>query len=300
MESIFDDDSPDSSDDPDSAPLRPEVEALMEDYRRASNHITEFAKLQYQLVGLAYTVAGTAIALGVNSSSQLQSTLLLLFPPVFCGIVWVQLYLHTNIKSIGIYTYFQLRPRMEAIINPDPSPFSKYTSVWEWEDYYENADRYVRLVVRGFGFLINVLPLLPAIGALYIYGGQSKPSEPAFFYLDVALVLITFILFAFVMFVNNRARIIEEDRFYQEPGHILRRALLLYNSKNSSKAMQLLKKALTLDPISADTYCVLGMISGPKEEKLNAFKHALAINPKHKQTQEELRKLRHKRVSISS
>jgi hypothetical protein len=91
MEPLFDDDSPEVPDGTDFSSISPEVEALMEDYRRSSNHITEFAKLQYQLVGLAYTVAGTAIALGVNSTSQFQSSLLLLFPIVFCGIVWVQL-----------------------------------------------------------------------------------------------------------------------------------------------------------------------------------------------------------------
>lgn len=184
-----------------------EIAALIEDYKRISTHIAEYAKLQYQLVGVAYAIAGTALALWGSSMSPPQPLPILFFPPIFCAIVLVQLYLHSSIKSLARYINFRLRPRMEAIINSRLPPHSERSTIWGWEEYYVQSHRIPRFIIRQLGSVIIVLALLPAVGALMLYWLLApipwSATEQVWVVLDVAAVLLTFALIVFVKLINE-------------------------------------------------------------------------------------------------
>jgi heme/copper-type cytochrome/quinol oxidase subunit 4 len=197
-----------------------EVTALVEDYRRVSTHITEYAKLQYQLIGVAYAIVGAALALWGSSTSQLQPLLILFFPPVFCAIVLVQLYLHSSIKSLSRYINFRLRPRMEAIINSEHPSTIKPRTIWGWEEYYVQSHRIPRFIIRQLGSVIIFLALLPGIGALLSYWLiASTPwpaSEQVWFTLDAVAVFLTFALIVFVKMVNEHWWRIEKEQLAKQ------------------------------------------------------------------------------------
>jgi hypothetical protein len=184
-------------------PLDHEANALAVSYGHVTTHITEFAKLQYQLVGVAYALAGAILTFLGGGTAKPQ--LILFFPVIFCGIVWVQLYLHSNIKSYGRYLNFKLRPRMEEIINTG-IPIPKRQSIWDWEDYYDSLLataqtssslwQRVRQVfspktaVRLLSVFIVVLPLIPA-GLTYLLYPTYVPTA------SVACISIPVINFTF-------------------------------------------------------------------------------------------------------
>ena len=188
-----------------------EVTALVEEFRRVSAQIEDHSKLQYQLVGVAYAIVGAALSLWGSSSSQPQPLAILFFPPIFCAIVFVQLYLHSSIKSSGRYINFRLRPRMEAIINAGAATTAKHRQVWDLEEYYVQSHRISRFFIRQLGSIIIVLALLPAVGAMLVYllvkstplVGQSL-IEQIGFWIDISLIAFSFLLIVIVKLINER------------------------------------------------------------------------------------------------
>ncbi len=188
-----------------------EVSALTEEYRRVSTQVSEHSKLQYQLVGVVYAIGGTALSLWGSSSSQPQPLAILFFPPLFCAIVFVQLYLHSSIKSSARYINFRLRPRMEAIINAGLPQQAEHRKIWDWEEYYVHSHRVARFIIRQLGSVIIVLALLPAVGAILVYllirptaAGPITQFEQIWFLIDVATASLTFALIVIVKLINER------------------------------------------------------------------------------------------------
>jgi len=197
-----------------------EVKALVEDYRRMWTHVVDFARLQYQLVGVAYAIAGTALALWGSRKPEEQPppTFSLFFPPIFCAIAVVQLYLHSSIKSFARYINFRLRPRMEAIVS-DGLPQSARNTIWTWEEYYVQSHGLLRWIIRQFGSVIIVLALLPAAGALAFFlllvfrfpsTFKADWTDWALFIFDAGAIGLTFVLFVFVKAINEYWWIVEK------------------------------------------------------------------------------------------
>ncbi|MEZ4672590.1 MAG: hypothetical protein R3E39_32215 [Anaerolineae bacterium] len=236
-------------------PLDHEANALSVAYGHVTTHITEFAKLQYQLVGIAYALAGAILTFLGGGTAKPQ--LILFFPVIFCGIVWVQLYLHSNIKSYGRYLNFRLRPRMEEVINSG-FPTTEYHKVWDWEDYYDSLlaatphettsilRRIVRLftpktAVRLLSVIIVILPLLPA-GLTYVLYPTYVPTagvecislpimnfafstasenECTVVRIDTVIIVLTIVLFLLVYIANMQWSAKEKVRVDTERGEKL-------------------------------------------------------------------------------
>ncbi|MBK8033816.1 MAG: hypothetical protein IPK17_30820 [Chloroflexi bacterium] len=168
----------------DAAPRhrRPESEALIgaliASYDHATSHISEFAKLQYQLVAIAYGLAGAAIAFFGDQLTQpqvqVQGTFLLALPVIFYALVFVQVYLHSQIKRYGRYVNYKLRPKMEAIVQTQLKT-TEQVALWDWEETYKHGiTKSIGTAIEGLAsrilsLLILALPLIPAMGAIVIF-----------------------------------------------------------------------------------------------------------------------------------
>ena len=188
-----------------------EIAALTEDFKQMRTHIEEYTKLQFQLIGVAYAIAGAALALWGGLTSGPKSLSLLVFPPVFCGLALAQLYLHSSIKLASRYINFNIRPRMETIISLE-NDYEGYGTVWGWEEYYVHSNRVTALL----GSVIIFLAWLPAIGALLLYWlliptPWSTPERVLFIF-DLVLVFLTFASILVVTLVNERLWKGEENR----------------------------------------------------------------------------------------
>lgn len=187
-----------------------EFTAIVEEFKRISNQITEHSKLQYQLVGVAYAIGGAALTFWSGTANKVQPIAILFFPPLFCAIVLVQLYLHSTIKSSSRYINFYLRPRMEEIVD---------NGVWRWEEYYVESHRMVRYIIRQFGSVVIVINLLPAIGALIVFvlveTQKFTGLETFWLVLDIVIITLTFALVIFVKLINERWWKIENQKLAQ-------------------------------------------------------------------------------------
>lgn len=194
------------------------VSALTTSYAHATTHIAEFSKLQYQLVAIAYGLAGAAIAFFGNqlgqSGTQFQGTFLLFLPPIFFAIAFVQIYLHTQIKRYGRYVEYDLRPKMEAIIEADLGlNENSHLSFWDWETVYikdivpSKLARFHTWIVRILSLLIMVLPLIPAIAAIGIYeiidsNRAFTTFENVFRIINLTTLIVTISLIGIIGWVN--------------------------------------------------------------------------------------------------
>jgi len=194
------------------------VSALTTSYAHATTHIAEFSKLQYQLVAIAYGLAGAAIAFFGNQlgqpGAQLQGTFLLFLPPIFFAIAFVQIYLHTQIKRYGRYVEHDLRPKMEAVIEADLGlNENSHLSIWDWETVYvkdvapSRLSRFHTWIVRILSLLIMVLPLIPAIAAIGLYEITDSNRaftnfENVFRVINISTLAITISLIGIIGWVN--------------------------------------------------------------------------------------------------
>jgi len=170
------------------------VAAVSEEYNHVTDSIGKFASLQYQLVGLAYTLIGAIITvlLATFSKDATPATLttvkflILFFPPIFCVTTLIQLYLHKQIKLYGRYTYQHLRPQMNrTIFNDSPKDTQdKWTTdddqwVWGWEKFYRSKQD---LGFKLFGAMILGLPIVPGFIVMIFFvviPAVSTPTSPS-------------------------------------------------------------------------------------------------------------------------
>lgn len=195
----------------------PEVVALLEDYNRISTQILEFKKLQYQLVGVTYAIGGAALTLW-GTSIQPKPFAILFFPPLFCAIVLVQLYLHSHIKSSARFINFRLRPRMEAIINSGSLQHPSFHVIWDWEEYYVQSHAIPRFIIRKLGSVIILLALIPALASIFIFFLMNPLPlsaltffEQLWLWIDFAMILLTLFLFFFVHMINEKWWNVEKE-----------------------------------------------------------------------------------------
>lgn len=201
------------------------VSALNQAYAHATTHIAEFAKLQYQLVAIAYGLAGAAIAffatgtnqaLGSQTGLQVEGTFILFLPPIFYAISFVQIYLHAQIKRYGRYVNFDLRPKMEALIQVRLGIKDELgVPFWNWEDIYVENNPESRLAkvhsvsVRVLSLIIMVLPLVPAIAAIFLYWAINRDRpfpvlDKAVFMFDGAIAFFAVLLIGMIGWVNMK------------------------------------------------------------------------------------------------
>jgi hypothetical protein len=278
------------------------VSALTSAYSHATTHIAEFAKLQYQLVAIAYGLAGAAIAFfgsqvtpqlgSVLTGAQLQSTFLLFLPPIFYAISFVQIYLHTQIKRYGRYVSYDLRPKMEAIIEARlriEQSFSQGLKFWNWETVYEEDIKQSLLskihswIVRALSLLIMILPVVPAVASIGLYeffhqGGTFTELETAVRWLNIMVGGLTLVLIGVIGWINlfvleKQARDIGGDN----------KSFLLKALKNSPKQPSFVSeedpvvKALIDVEINPTIIALISQLTESPKNKEKLLKHLVKV-----------------------
>lgn len=190
--------------------------ALIASYDHATSHISEFAKLQYQLVAVAYGLAGAAIVFFndqlTQSQSHIQKMFLLVLPAVFYALVFVQIYLHSQIKKYGRYINYKLRPKMEAIVQASLNT-SDTVDLWDWEESYKHGlsptiiARVESIVTRILSLLVIALPLVPALGAIVTFELLSlnrnlTKVEMLIRYINIAALVASVVTLGIVGYIN--------------------------------------------------------------------------------------------------
>jgi hypothetical protein len=278
------------------------VSALTSAYSHATTHIAEFAKLQYQLVAIAYGLAGAAIAFfgsqltpqlgSVLTGAQLQSTFLLFLPPIFYAISFVQIYLHTQIKRYGRYVSYDLRPKMEAIIEARlriEQSFSQGLKFWNWETVYEEDIKQSLLskihswIVRALSLLIMILPVVPAVASIGLYeffhqGGTFTELETAVRWLNIMVGGLTLVLIGVIGWINlfvleKQARDVGGDN----------KSFLLKALKNSPKQPSFVSeedpvvKALIDVEINPTIIALISQLTESPKNKEKLLKHLVKV-----------------------
>jgi hypothetical protein len=278
------------------------VSALTSAYSHATTHIAEFAKLQYQLVAIAYGLAGAAIAFfgsqltpqlgSVLTGAQLQSTFLLFLPPIFYAISFVQIYLHTQIKRYGRYVSYDLRPKMEAVIEARlriEQSFSQGLKFWNWETVYEEDIKQSLLskihswIVRALSLLIMILPVVPAVASIGLYeffhqGGTFTELETAVRWLNIMVGGLTLVLIGVIGWINlfvleKQARDVGGDN----------KSFLLKALKNSPKQPSFVSeedpvvKALIDVEINPTIIALISQLTESPKNKEKLLKHLVKV-----------------------
>lgn len=151
------------------------------------------------------------------------------FPPLFCGVTLIQLYLHAIIKSSARYINFKLRPHLQPLIPSNPAHRSATSDVWSWEDYYVGSHRLARFLIRLLGSFIILLSWLLALASLIVYrliliasNVTAAPTE-GWFIADSVLVALTLLLFIYIHYINERWWKAEEQSLSRPDGRIARK-----------------------------------------------------------------------------
>ncbi len=181
--------------------------ALVEDYKRGYTQILEHTKLQYQLVGVEVAIAAAASGLWASADPAPRPAAVLLLPPLFCTIVFVQLYLHNTIKQSSRYINFRIRPRAEALISIAGSDPQLLRALWDWEDYYTSSHTLTRWLIRQLGSFIVYFGTIIGIACLVVFlllsGNRVPDGEVGLFAADATILALTALLTLLVKQANE-------------------------------------------------------------------------------------------------
>lgn len=177
--------------------IEKQLAAHYDEYKILSQEIQQRVGKQEQLNHLSIIVAGvllTAFGLALNNAGV--RLVLLIFPIMYCMIIWLILRHDVMIYIVVDYLFTDLRPRVNQLLE-----LSEYDSVWLWERFRYN--KHLESGVRGsifhrfLAFIRYGIPFLLSIVSIALFTHISVVNQVRLRIEDITLLVVDILLMAF-------------------------------------------------------------------------------------------------------
>ena len=181
-----------------------QLTAHYEEFRVLSQEIQQRVDRQEKLSHLSIIIASilfTVYGLTINNPSI--SLVLLMFPIMYCIIIWLILRHDTMLYTLADYLFTNLRPKVNQLLQLTDS-----NSVWLWERFRYNQHlesgcirsifhRFLAFVRYGIPFLLSIVSMFLFVYIKYSNNIDFETGDIIMFCFNLALITFTLALMLF-------------------------------------------------------------------------------------------------------
>jgi len=180
------------------------IDAIFEEYKILSSEIQQRVDRQEQLSHLSILSSAAIIsAFGFIVVKPELCLILLMFPLIYCIIIWLILRHDTMLRTLAQYINNNLKFKLNQKLN-----LKKNSEVWEWEKFrYTNQLKsgFFRSVMNRFlAFTRYIIPYSLSLASLFLYILVKKINhlefnniDFIFLFINILILLFTFVLMLF-------------------------------------------------------------------------------------------------------
>lgn len=177
------------------------IAAHYEEYKILSQEIQQRVDRQERLTHLSVIIAGVLItAYGITINYPSISLVLLMFPLIYCIIIWLILRHDTMVYTLADYLFTILRPKVNQVLQ-----LSDSDSVWLWEEFRYRQHlksgtkraifhRFLAFFRYGVPFFLSVVSMLLFIQIKYSNRICFDTADISILCLDSAVMIFTLVL----------------------------------------------------------------------------------------------------------
>ncbi len=181
-----------------------QITAYFDEYKILSQEIQERVGKQEQLNHLSIIVAGVLLtAFGLALDNTAVKLVLLIFPIIYCMIIWLILRHDVMIYIVVDYLFTDLRPRVNQLLG-----LSEYNSVWLWERFRYNKHletgvrssifhRFLAFVRYGIPFLLSIVSVTLFVHINIVNHIRLRAGDVTLLVVDIILMGFTLMLMAY-------------------------------------------------------------------------------------------------------